>query len=683
MSEAKAAGASKTKSAPTAKTQGPKRTLPGLGDFNWKDLVTLAAIAVAIAGISIAAVRNLDFLSIAEQWLIDFRLTALSKGQPEPHPGIVVVTITEETLATLEYRQPVDRDLLADTINQLRAKGAQVVGVDLLFDQPTIKEKDDALRAALNGWPVAPVVAWAGFEEGLTRKQAQTLEGFFEGVRVRRGYVTLESDKDGTIRAIYPGREDEFTKQFELGFPGAVAAQVGANPPRRTIGLNYLTRNKISEPMFLRYEAQLVPVLPPELFKDKIVLIGADLPDADRHRTPLATVLGHGAGSLPGVVIHAQALSQLLDGRTLPRVDRTTEILLTILSALVAMALILLETKGWIKALAVAFVVGLFVAIVSLPLYFSGPLLPLVAPVIAFLGAVTVGSLYVAGRYRDKKRFIRDAFGRSTDAKVVKQLLEDPSALVTEGETRELTLLFTDMENFTVMSESIDPRLLVSVMSRYFEGICELVIKNGGTIDKFIGDAVVAIFGAPLPLPDHGSAAVDCAMAIRKFTEDYREIAQKEYGVKLGPTRIGVHSGIAIIGNFGGSQRDNYTAMGDTVNTASRLESANKFLGTQICVSEATARQCKRVIFLPLGTLRLKGKQSRIDAYTPVDKDSSALPWFRTYMDAYRMLRDGNTAAAEIFAKVAPDSPAAPIAAMHAKRMQSGARDPVVALDSV
>ena len=176
MSEAKAASASKTKPAPTAKKQGPKRTLPGLGDFNWKDLATLTAIAIVIAGISISAVRNLDFLSIAEQWLIDFRLTALSKGQAEPHPGIVVVTITEETLATLEYRQPVDRELLADTINQLRDKGAKVIGIDLLFDQPTIKEKDDALRAAMNGWAVAPVVAWAGFEEGLTRKQAQTLE---------------------------------------------------------------------------------------------------------------------------------------------------------------------------------------------------------------------------------------------------------------------------------------------------------------------------------------------------------------------------------------------------------------------------------------------------------------------------------------------------------------------------
>ncbi len=681
MNKAAAAQAAKT----SGKGQGPARrgpTIPGLGDFTWLDLGTLAAIAVLIAGVAIAAVRNLAFLSVAEQWLVDFRLTALSRGIPEPHPGIVVVTITEETLATLEYRQPVDRALLAETINQLRAKGAQVIGVDLLFDQPTVKEKDEALREALRNWPVAPVVAWAGFEEGLTRKQAQTLEQFFDGVPVRRGYVTLESDQDGTIRAIYPGRQDEFTKQFELGFPGALAAQIGVTPPRQTIGLSYLTRRNIREPVFEQIDALIVPDLPAEKFKGKVVLIGADLPDADRHRTPLATVLGHGAGSLPGVVIHAQALSQLLDGRVLPKIDRTTEIALTVLAALAAIALMLVETRNWVKALAALVLVGAFVVLVSAPLYYGGPLLPMVAPILAFLGALTAAALYVAGRYRDKKRFIRDAFARYVEPKVVQRLLEDPSALRTEGEVRELTLLFTDMENFTVMSETIEPTVLVKVMSQYFDGICEILIKHGGTIDKFIGDAVVAIFGAPADLPDHAARAVDCAVAIRKFTEEYRARALKEFGVKLGPTRIGVHTGNAIIGNFGSELRHNYTAMGDTVNTASRLESANKHLGTTICVSEATARHCSRMIFLPLGTLRLKGKQGRIDAYTPMEKEASSLPWFRAYMEAFRLLREGKPEAADAFARVAPDNPAAPIAAIHARRVQSGARDLVIALDA-
>ncbi|MCC6469161.1 MAG: adenylate/guanylate cyclase domain-containing protein [Alphaproteobacteria bacterium] len=657
-------------------------TLPGLGDFTLIDLGALVAIAVVIAGVGIAAVRYLPFLSVAEQWLIDWRLTVLSNHSPAPHPSIVIVTITEETLATLEYRQPVDRGLLAETINQLRAKGAQNIAVDLLFDQPTIKEKDEALRAALGNWPVAPVIAWAGFDEGLTRKQAETLERFFDGVRVRRGYVTLDTDEDGTVRAIYPGRPDDMTKDFELGFPGAIAAQIGVTPPKQTIGLYYITRDNIREPMFLQYEAHLVPDLPAELFKGKTVLIGADLPDADRHRTPLATVVGGNAGLLPGVVIHAQALSQLLDGRVLPKVDRTSEIALTILAALAAVALMLVEIKGWVKALVATAVVAGFVVLVSLSLFFGGALLPLVAPILAFLGAITATALYVAGRYRDKKRFIRDAFARYVEPKVVQQLLEDPSALRTEGEVRELTLLFTDMENFTVMSESIEPTVLVKVMSQYFDGICETLIKYGGTIDKFIGDAVVAIFGAPVGLPDHAARAVECAVAIRRFTEEFRQRAQKEFGVKLGPTRIGVHTGTAIIGNFGSTLRHNYTAMGDTVNTASRLEGANKHLGTTICVSEATARHCKRMIFLPLGTLRLKGKQSRIDAFTPMEKETSSLPWFRAYMDAYRLLREGKPEAADAFAKVTPDNPAAAIAAIHAKRVQSGARDLVIALDT-
>jgi CHASE2 domain-containing sensor protein len=393
----------------TSKGQGKGRrpTLLGPGDFTWLDLATLAAIAVVIAGFSTAAVRFLPFLSVADHWLIDFRLTALSNGSPGPHPSIVVVTITEETLATLEYRQPVDRGLLANTINQLRAKGARNIAVDLLFDQPTAKEKDLALRLSLSDWPVAPVVAWAGLEEGLTRLQAQTLERFFEGVHVRRGYVTLESDEDGTVRAIYPGRLDHMTKEFDLGFPGAIAAQIGITPPEQSIGLYYMTRRNLREPMFLQYEAHMVPDLPAELFKGKTVLIGADLPDADRHRTPLATVLGHRAGSLPGVVIHAQALSQLLDGRVLPKVNLSTEIALSSLAALAAIGLMLVDTRGWVKATGAAGMFAGFVVLVSVPLYYGGPLLPLAAPILALLGALTAAALYVAGRYRDKYRLTR------------------------------------------------------------------------------------------------------------------------------------------------------------------------------------------------------------------------------------------------------------------------------------
>ena len=690
MAKASAAEANKaqTPKAPAPGRTGARKkpggaaTLPGFGDFNWTDIATLVGVAIVIAGLSVAAVRGLGFLAVAEQYLIDFRLTAFSRGMDEPHQNIVIATITEETMAALEYRSPVDRAFMANIVETLRQKGAQVIGVDFLFDQPTVKEKDEALRQALDKWPVSPVVAWAGYEEGLTKKQVDYILQYFDGLRVRRGFVTFESDEDGTVRAIYPGRVDDESKEWQPSFAGAVAAQIGARPPRESLGLSYLTRRNIREPVFNEYDASLLADLPDELFKGKTVLIGVNLPDADRHRTPLAAVLGHNAGSLPGVVVHAQALSQILDGRQLPRVNGMIEILLAIVAAIVSMALVLVETRGWIKTAASLAVVVAFVVLVSLPLYYSGPLLPLLAPVIAFLGSLTVGSVYVARRYRDKKRFIRDAFTRYVDKDVVQKLLETPDTLVTEGEIREMTFLFTDMENFTLLSETTEPTVLVKLMGQYFEGICEILIKRGGTIDKFIGDAVVAIFGAPAQVSDHPSKAVECALEIHRWTEQFRERAKLETGVMLGATRIGIHTGTAIVGNFGSPQRHNYTAMGDAVNTAARLESANKHLGTAICVSEQTARNCRKIYFLPLGTLLLKGKTGKIDAFTPVDKDRSAEDWFRHYMDAYRALRDGKDDAADAFAKVGSDNPAARIAAMHAQRIRSGARDLQVALEA-
>ncbi len=670
-------------SKPQAKKPGRALSLPGFSDFNWIDIATLTGVAVVIAGLSVAAVRGLPFLAVAEQYLIDARLTLFTNRVDEPHPNIVIVSVTEETLASLEYRSPVDRGFLAGVVETLRQKGAQLVALDFLFDQPTVREKDEALRQALDKWPVSPVVAWAGYEEGLTKKQVEFISQFFEGLRVRRGFVTLESDEDGTVRTIYPGRTDDVTKEWQPGFSGAIAAQIGARPPRESLGLAYLTRNRsIRDTVFNEYDSGLIADLPDALFKGKAVLIGANLPDADRHRTPLAAVLGHNAGSLPGVVIHAQGLSQILDGRQLPRVNNTIEILLAIAAAIVSMALVLVETRGWIKAAASAAVVLGFIAMVSLPLYVSGPLLPLLAPVIAFLGSLTAGSIYVARRYRDKKRFIRDAFTRYVDKDVVQKLLETPDSLVTDGEIREMTFLFTDMENFTAISESTEPTVLVKLMGQYFDGICEILIRHGGTIDKFIGDAVVAIFGAPQQVADHAAKAVEAALEIHRWTEEFRERAKLETGVKLGLTRVGVHTGSAIVGNFGSSQRHNYTAMGDTVNTAARLEGANKHLGTAICVSEQTARNCRRMYFLPIGTLLLKGKTGKIDAFTPVDKDRSAETWFRQYMDAYRALRDGKADAAEAFAKVGSDNPAAGVAAMHAERIRAGARTLEVALEA-
>jgi adenylate cyclase len=315
----------------------------------------------------------------------------------------------------------------------------------------------------------------------------------------------------------------------------------------------------------------------------------------------------------------------------------------------------------------------------GLALNAGGPLVPIVAPTLAFLGSLSAGGVYLARRYRDKRRLIREAFQRYLEPRVVQQLLDDPDSLMTEGEEREMTFLFTDMENFSRASEKIPPRLMVRLLAEYFDGICEALVRRGGTIDKYVGDAVVAIFGAPLPQLDHAERAVIAAMEIVEATEAFRVRVKAEHGVELGRTRVGVNTGVCVVGNFGSRYRHNYTAFGDAINTANRLEGANKALGTQICVGPVTAAQSPGFAFLPLGFLRLRGKGEIVEAFTPVAKADAAAPWFRDYVDAFGILRDGGTgAAAEAFARIRGDNPAAAPAAAHTKRLRAGAQDAVV-----
>lgn len=656
---------------------------PIFREWRIADLIVLAAAGLLAASIGLGASRTLGFVAAMEQWLVDARLTGFSPSLREPHPRIIIATITEEALATLAYRSPIDRRFVATLVDTLRSKGVDQVGVDLLFDQPTLPEADTALKEALAKYTIGPVIAWADVEDGLTAAQKSFLEAFAKDARVARGWATLFKDRDGTVRSIYPGRPSADTGKWELSFAGAMAAANGITPPRETMGLAYLTREKLRLPVFEQYEAHLIAALPESLFKGKIVLVGVDLPEADRSRTPLAALLGHTAGSLPGVVIHAQALAQLLSDRKLKEIDPGVELLLTILAALLAAIIVMVEVGTGRKLLMGIGSLGLFWIAAGASSAADGPLLPMVAPTMSWFLSTGICSTYVAGLYRDKKLFIRDTFSTFLEPSVVAQLLENPASLNTDGEVRELTILFTDIQDFTSLTEQTSPTILVAMMGEYFDGLCRAVIKHGGTIDKFVGDAVMALFNAPLAVPDHARRAVDTARDIDAFSEQFRPIAESKYGVKLGKTRIGVHTGTAVIGSFGGAQRKNYTAMGDPVNVAARLEAANKKLGTTVCISQATAAKCGDRAFMPIGTVVVRGRTGQIDVWTPVAKADEGSPAYKAYTAAYGLLRQGDPAAAQAMDAVATQYPTLPLARLHAARAKSGAKDVILRLDDM
>jgi adenylate cyclase len=266
---------------------------------------------------------------------------------------------------------------------------------------------------------------------------------------------------------------------------------------------------------------------------------------------------------------------------------------------------------------------------------------------------------------------VHHVFGQFLAPTVVEHILKNPDELELEGEVREVSFLFTDLEGFTKLTETTQPRVMVGLVNNYLEEACDIVIAHGGTIDKIVGDALHVMFNAPLKQEDHARRAVDCAIVLDDWSEKFRA-RHLEQGIELGVTRIGINTGDCIVGNFGGKSRFDYTAHGDAINSAARLEAINKRLGTTICVSEATVRQCEGMFFRSIATLVLRGKTEGIRAYTPIKQEVVHDTKELIYEHAYLMLTDNDPVAEAIFSELASLYPQDPLIALHLERIREG-----------
>src|SRR5262249_54041979 len=247
----------------------------------------------------------------------------------------------------------------------------------------------------------------------------------------------------------------------------------------------------------------------------------------------------------------------------------------------------------------------------------------------------------------------------------------DPERMSFDGERRTMTYLFTDVKDFSTMSEGLDSKELPVILNAYLEGMTEIVLKHDGMVDKFIGDSLFAIFNAPVDLPNFAELAVRCALHLDDFCENFRK-QQNEAGVPWGLTRIGVHTGAAVIGNFGSRARFTYTAQGDAVNTASRLEGVNKYLGTRICVSGTTQELCESLAFRPIASVVVKGKTIAVDVGQPLRDGEYSEDHLQRYRTAYAKLSEGAADALGLFSQLAKDRPDDPCVALHMKRLAAG-----------
>jgi class 3 adenylate cyclase len=486
-----------------------------------------------------------------------------------------------------------------------------------------------------------------------------------------RGVPAVVPDAvDGTVRAVH--LRDARGRQARTGFVAVIADALESKVPAgETLAIRFRGRADVQTPPFAMYPAHAVALLPDAWFTGRIVLVGADLGLADRHRTPLSVVATPGGGDMSGVLLQAHALAQILDGRAGAGRSITADVLIALAAALVGVAIVYSSFVMPLKGL-VLVIAGAGVWVTAFLVYKAGgPLLPAVTPTIALvLGA----ALTYAWRWREEqsyRRFIHDTFSRYVAPAVVDHMIAEPERLRLGGERRDTSFLFTDIAGYTTLTENTEAGLLVEIMNEYMDGACDIVLAHGGTIDKMVGDALHVMFNAPLEQPDHAQRAVDCALALDEFCQEFAA-RQRDRGIEFGITRIGVNTGVTVVGNFGGEKHFDYTATGDAINATARLESVNKQLGTRVCVSGSTARHCPNTRFRPVGELVLVGKSESVMTFEPLANGVEANGGIEDYMAAYRLMCDEAPQAGDAFRALAERYPEDALVRFHAARLAGG-----------
>jgi adenylate cyclase len=388
---------------------------------------------------------------------------------------------------------------------------------------------------------------------------------------------------------------------------------------------------------------------------------------------------------MPGVLAHALALEQMVSGYSLqrPAWAPALEALVLTLGTLVVGSVALAAPARWaalVMAVALASVgAGSWLAFTKGQL-----LLDAVNPALAMVLAFGLASGYHLWVTERQQRWLRTAFSRYVSPNRVAHLVAHPEQLHLGGQRQVCSFVFTDLVGFTPMMESRDPAQVVSLLNDYLEAMLVIVFKFEGTLDRFVGDAMVVLFSAPVQQADHRQRALDCALEMDAFATAYA-VRMQATGLAWGLTRIGVHTGEVIVGNFGGKALFDYRALGDPINTAARLETVNKHLGTRVCVSQAILDGCVGFDVRAVGRLLLKGKSQPLQVFTPnaaLEAAACAAP--EDYALAMRLLKPGpaqDAPAARVqFEALALRYPHDPLLALHLKRLREGATDDLIVM---
>jgi adenylate cyclase len=560
----------------------------------------------------------------AERALYDARALFASLRQPvDQDKRVVLVPFTPETQRNTGERSPLDRTTLANALASLDKMGARAIGIDILIDQA--QPDDPVLVKALHEMKT-PV--WLGYATNRHNSydievwQQEFMDSFVKAIdnpNVRKASIRIEADPDNVMRN-WPVQYRDLPPFLPVAMTGRerAANYHGSVLYRAPKGFGTNDQREVftNLPIDLFASPESASLLANEI-KGRFVLVGGDLPDIDQFEVPATRLTGE---PMTGLKVHASMLTQLLDGR-LP--GRVSGFALWVVAAFVVLAgtfTSMIDVRPWVLTLQI---IGQLVFFGAVPILFEWQGidtqgLPAFGWIAGWLLAYMATEATVKAMGSDQKRFAQSALGKYLPKDIAAQILKDPAKLSLRGERLPLFTLFTDIQGFTNLSTQIPAEKMASILNAYLEGMSNIVLDHGGTIDKFVGDAVVAFWGAPIARPDDGERALAAAVAMLEFTQGFGK--DNPDRAMLGRTRVGLHHGEAIVGNFGGEGRISYTALGDAMNTAARLEGANKYLKSAALVSEEVRQKVPTDILRPMGRIVLSGRPAPIIVWEPAAK---------------------------------------------------------------
>jgi adenylate cyclase len=611
------------------------------------------------------------------------------RGTVAPPDNIVILAIDDDTLKQGEFYNsdpkkyaylapfttvPLKRTIYAQTIEKVLDSGAKAVGIDLFFYAPGLNGSkegaaiDAQLQKVLDKYGDRVVLAssYGRTQTAEARSiQLSTPELVFKIKPSSLGHVNFEPEI--TTGSIFEfGSSDADTPGLRKlpTFAEAIlsAAKISYPAPR---GKGIYFYGKANTWLNARQQAPIYYVVDPQnwknqliadgkFFKDKIVLIGPTAPS-------MKDILASAYGSMPGVEIHANLIATLMNDRTLAELipDRKMQgLLIFALVAIAGIALSFVKRPSWQFGIAIV-VAGAWIGISYYCFTFANLILPTAVPVIA-LGLSGV-SLLITGAiaaYIDQqkaerdKRMIRQAFERYVAPSIVEEIVSNAENFrnFLEGRTIKAAVLFSDIRGFTTLSSRVPAPKLVPQLNVYLGGMVDAITEHQGTIDKFIGDAVMAEFGSPISRGEDIDAmnAINGALNMRKALAELRLVWQQE-GVIPFSNGIGINYGEVMVGNIGSPSRLEYAVIGDTVNVASRVEGMTKDLGTDIVITEALYEIVKdRVEVEDFGKHQLKGRVGEIHLYGLIGLKGSDRKLYdqvqsdlKRHMAVINLLKDG------------------------------------------